>query len=428
MDRRILEELKDPLLHLIRNCIDHGIERPEARRAAGKPERAAVTVEVAVVDGDKVAVSIADDGAGIARDRVAATAARLGLLGADAAERPDSELLPLIFQSGLSTSPMITDLSGRGLGLAIVRERVERLGGTVTVDSQPGQGCIFRLVVPLTLATYRGILVRAAGRLFVIPTLGVERVVGVRSDEVGTIESRPVVEIGGTAVPLVRLSDVLELPPAPRPPEAGGRIVALVLGAMARRTAFAVDAIEGDQEVLMKPLGRYLVRVRNVQGATVLPTGQIAPILNIHDLLKSAAKAVRAGPAATAAERTVASARKSILLAEDSITARTLLKAILEGAGYHVKTSVDGMEAWANLKLEPFDLLVSDVEMPRMNGFELTERIRADPNLAELPIVLVTALDTREHRERGAEAGADAYITKGGFDQARLLETVRRLV
>ncbi len=423
IDRRILQELKDPLLHLVRNCVDHGVEQPEARLAAGKPARATVTLSVSIRDSDRAEFVITDDGAGISVTRLAAAAAKLGVAAAKDADQ--AELLRLIFVSGVSTSPIITDVSGRGLGMAIVLEKVERLGGRIGVESESGKGTTFRLRVPLSLATYRGISVRVGGRLFVFPSLGVDKVVRARRDELSTVEGRPVISIGGVAIPIVRLCDVLEMRGAPRD-ESGG-FEAVVVGAAGRQVAFEVDSVEDDNEILVKSLGRCLQRVRNVQGATILATGAIAPILNTHDLMKSAVRAgstarIEADPPEAERARTA-----DVLVVEDSITARGLLRSILESAGYRVQTAVDGMEAWSALSLGRFDLVVSDVEMPRMNGFDLTARIRADKRLGDLPVVLVTALESREDKERGVEVGANAYILKGSFEQNVLLEAVRRL-
>ncbi len=427
IDKRILEELKAPLIHLLRNAVDHGVEAPDARRQGAKPPRATITLAASRVNGNKVELRVSDDGTGIDAAKVKASALKRGLLSKDEADQLDDPAAQrLIFETDVSTSPMITELSGRGLGLAIVREKAEKLGGHVTVESRPGQGTHFAIVVPSTLATFRGLLVEVAHRVFVVPTFHVERVARVKVGGVRTVEGRETVSLGGRAVALVSLAAVLDLPDAGPAADARGDTLVLVLGSGDQRVAFAVDAILDEQEVLVKPLRRPLSRLRNVAGVTVLGSGQVAPILNISDLLKSA----RRGGAAPrpAGDRPTASVARSVLVAEDSVTSRMLIKGILESAGYKVRTAVNGMEAFTLLRAEQFDLVVSDVEMPRLNGFDLTAKIRADPKLAELPVVLVTALETPEDRERGIDVGASAYIIKSKFDQSNLLDAVRRLV
>ena len=425
IDKRILEEMKDPLIHLLRNCVDHGVEPADARARAGKPRRATIVVEVRQVDGNKVQISVSDDGAGIDVGKVKRSAVRHGLLSeSDAAARDDTAARDLIFHADVSTSPMITRLSGRGIGMAIVREQAEKLGGTVTVSSQPGEGTRFCIVLPLMLATFRGVLIEVAGGLFVVPTAHVERVVRVKVDEVQTVEGRETIALGGRAVSLVRLADVLALPDAGAATPVHWTI--LVLGLGEQRIAFVVDAVLGEQEVLVKRLRLPLSRVRNIAGATVLGSGRVAPILNVVDLLKSARKA---GVAVVGGARhaPAAPSTKSVLAADDSATSRMLIKSMLESAGYRVTSAVDGLEAFTMLRAGMFDLLVSDVEMPRMNGFELTARIRADDRLSELPVVLVTGMETREDREHGIDVGANAYIVKSSLDQGNLLDAVRRL-
>jgi two-component system chemotaxis sensor kinase CheA len=310
--------------------------------------------------------------------------------------------------------------------MAIVREKVERLGGRITVETRVGGGTTFRVLLPLTMATFRGLLVRAADQLFVIPTAQVERVVRRPAADIQTTAGHPLIVLDGQPLSLVWLDRVLELPPQPAPADAD-RLTAVILGSGERRIAFGVAEVLQEQEVLIKGLGHPLSRVPNVAGAAVLGSGRPVIILNPADLLQSAVRA----PAGAWAGPAVESPRiqeKNVLVAEDSITARMLLKNILQSAGYQVKTVVDGAEAWATLKSEPCDLLVSDIQMPRLDGFELTARIRADKKLAELPVVLVTALASREDRERGIDVGANAYIVKSSFDQSDLLEVIRRLI
>lgn len=427
IDRRILEEMKDPLVHLVRNCIDHGMETPDERQRKGKPRQGSITVTVVPVS-DKVELVVADDGRGIPLDELRSALLKTGMVHPDRlGELSDQALLSYIFLSGVSTSPIITELSGRGVGLAIVREKVEKLGGTVVVESSPESGTCFRMVLPLTVATFRGIIARAGERTFVIPSMSVERVVRLLREEIGTVENRETISLDNEPLSLVRLSDVLGLPGSKKGPASTAMVHVVVLASAGTRIAFLVDEVLNEQEVLLKGLGSQLSRVRNVAGATVLGSGRVVPILNVSDLLKSA---VRGGvsPAAPAESQIDNLSPHAILVVEDSITTRTLLKNILESAGYEVTTAVDGVDAFARLKSASFDVVVSDVEMPRMNGFDLTAKIREDGDLAELPVILVTAMESREDRERGIDVGANAYIVKSSFDQSNLLEVLHRLL
>lgn len=428
IDRRILEEMKDPLIHLARNCVDHGIEAPGERARNGKAGRGTITLTISAGNGGNVELLIADDGRGIHAEKVRTVAGKLRLLSPDKMESlSDKDVLPLIFQSGVSTSPIITDISGRGLGLAIVKEKVEKLNGALSVATEPGKGTSFRIILPLTLARFHGVTVRVGEHLFVLPTSNVERAVRVKKEDVKTVGNRETISLDGQAVALARLHDVLGVAAkngADTPPDI---FPAIVLTSANQRIAFLVDEVLHEQEVLVKTLGRQLVRVRNIAGATVLGTGKVVPILNVPDLIRHAAQS---GDAATRAPAVMTQAaettQKSILVAEDSITSRTLLKNILEGAGYRVETSVDGIDAFTKLRSGAFDLVVSDVDMPRMNGFGLTAKIRGDKRFADLPVILVTALDSREDREHGIDVGASAYIIKSNFDQSNLLEIIRR--
>jgi two-component system chemotaxis sensor kinase CheA len=427
IDRRVLDELKDPLIHLLRNCVDHGIEKPDLRLERGKASHGTIQITARAAEGNRVELTVADDGAGIDPVKVGKSAIRLGLLTAqDATQTATDELVNLVFHSGLSTSPILTDLSGRGLGLAIVREKVERLGGTIDVTSKAGSGTAFRILVPLSVATFRGVFVETAGRPFVLPTAHVVRVVRVQPDEIHNVENRQTMAVDGRPMSLVRLRDVLELSGADGRSADRVRPV-VVVRAGDRQVAFLVDEVRGEAEVMLKGLGTQLVRVRNVAGACIAGNGAVVPILDAADLVESAGRVAAVGPA-TPRDDTALGRTARILIAEDSITSRTLVKGILEGAGYEVVATVDGMEALTTLKIEPFDLVVSDVDMPRMNGFELTAKIRADKKIGELPVVLVTALGSQKDREYGVEVGASAYIVKSDFDQANLLEVIRRLL
>ena len=426
VDRRILQEIKDPLIHLIRNCVDHGIEKPAVREKRGKARRGTISLTIAQQDSSKFEIVVADDGGGLDLAKVKNTAARLGLIAPENTERmSDKETKSLVFHSGLSTSSLITDISGRGLGLAIVQEKIEKLGGVITLESERGVGTTFTLLLPLTLATLRGLLVQSEGHTLILPLTHVERVARLHRSEIQTVQSRETIHLAGQAFSLVRMGQALELPPKSTQPDDDDRLFVVLLSAAEKRIAFVVDAILGDQEVLMKGLGAQLARVRNIAGATVLGSGQVVPILNIPDLVKSAIKSMDGTAHVDAAPATQ---DKHILIVEDSITARMQLKNILELSGYTVQTAVDGLDALLALRSEHFDLVVSDVDMPRLNGLDLTARIRHDTRLTEMPVILVTTLASREDQARGIEVGANAYITKSNFDQNTLLDAIRRLI
>lgn len=428
MDKRILEEMKDPLIHLVRNAVDHGVESAAERTRRGKPSAATLTITVANLDGSKVDIAIADDGAGIDPAKVKNAAVGRGVISAEAAGQLDAQqATALIFLSDVTTSPIVTDISGRGLGLAIVREKAEKLGGRVSVETRLGGGTVFRLLLPITLAAFRGLLIRVQQHIFVLPATAVERVALIRTTEIGTVENRETTALHGKAVSLSRLAAVLEIVEASSTLPSPAAVPVVILGTQEQRVAFVVDEVLHDEEVLVKPLAQPLQRVRNVAGATVLASGLLVPVLSPSDLLKSARKAVVASARTHREGGATAAALKSILVAEDSITSRTLLKGILESAGYRVKTTVDGVEALEALRSGNFDLVVSDVQMPRMNGFDLTARIRAERRTAEIPVVLVTALSSPEDRERGIDVGANAYLVKSDFEQSNLLEIIHRL-
>ncbi len=428
IDRRVLEQIKDPLIHLVRNCIDHGIEMPDKRERKKKPRCGKIKIAVSSRD-SRIEISVSDDGAGIDTAGLKKAALAGGLVSQEEVEGLDeSEAPSLVFRSGLTTSRIITDISGRGLGLAIVRENVERLSGIVALDTRPDIGTTVRMVVPLTLATFRGVLVRVGDHLLIVPSTNIDRVARIRREQIKTIENRETISLNNRAVALVSMADALGLR-AGAPAADDSVMEAVMLVSAEKHMAFLVDEVLNEQEVLVKGLGSQLLRVRNISGATILGSGKVAPILNVADLMISASRVVPiAAGSAVGVPPHKPSKRQSILVVEDSITARALLKGILESAGYDVKTAFDGLDALTTLKTGQFDLVVSDVEMPRMNGFELTAGIRADSSLSELPVVLVTALESREDKERGVDAGANAYIVKSSFEQSNLLEVVRRLI
>jgi two-component system, chemotaxis family, sensor kinase CheA len=425
VDKRILDELRPVLTHLLRNAVDHGLESPQQRAAAGKPPAGVLQVDLLQESADRFELRVQDDGGGLSVSALKVKAVAAGLLSQEQAEALDDvEAQRLIFRSGLSTSPLITELSGRGLGMAIVQEVVERLGGRIELESSPGQGTSFHLHLPLSLSTFRAVIVRNAERTFAVPALAVERCMRLPKSAVRNLENRPSLVIDGRVLPVWSLADVLGLA---SPKASADDLTVLVLKVRDERFVLLVDELLGDQEITVKSLGRQLLRVRNLLGATLLGDGQLVPILHPGDLYRSAL-GVGAGSLQRTDSEAAGPVMQRLLIAEDSFTSRGLLKAILESAGYQVTTANDGLEAWNALKQGAFDLLVSDVEMPRMDGFTLTARVRGDRDLADLPVVLVTALHSAEDRARGLEVGASAYLVKSGFEQDSLLDAIRRLI
>jgi two-component system chemotaxis sensor kinase CheA len=432
IDRKILEQLRDPLMHMLRNAIDHGIEDPATRRARGKPAYGHITLAVAQV-GASVVIEMRDDGRGLDADAIRASAVRKGILDEEAASAlGDREALELIFHPGFSTRESITETSGRGVGMDVVRQNVDRLGGHIGMETVPGGGTRFTLSVPLTLATTRAVLVQQGDTVFALPSLMIERNWRVRARDVALVDGRRVASVDGAPVVMVELGEVLEgvSGPEDRWSDDEARPY-IVIGQRDRRVGILCDRLLGEQEIVVKPLGWPLRRVRNVSGAAILGHGQLAIILNPVDLLKSSLdtaahtrtqRLTDVGPGAA-----VRRARR-VLIADDSLTTRTLERSIFESAGYETVAVPDGAQALAALRQENFDLVVSDVNMPNVDGFTLTASIRSDERLRDLPVILVTSLSDPEDRERGVSAGADAYVVKSRFDQGELLDTVGRLL
>jgi two-component system chemotaxis sensor kinase CheA len=420
MDRAVLDGLREALLQLVRNAVDHGIEAASVRERAGKPLQGRVGV-TAVLRGDRLVVTVSDDGSGL---DVAGLRAQLERRG-QTVTQDDRELVRALFEGGLSTRSEATVVSGRGVGLDVVRAAVERIRGSVDVSWVRGRGTTFTIECPPTLATIRALLAATGPQLVAIPTTHIEGLLRVPPEEIRRAEGRDVIATTAGPVPLVALARLL--PPLPvRPP--AGRCPVVLLRAGERRLAVAVDELVAEQEVVLRPLGAERKPIPQVSGAAILGTGQVALILNPVAII-AAGLSLAAAPGLAFTERTpAAQTRRRILVVDDSITTRALEQSILEAAGYEVTTAVDGADGWRALQEHGCDLVVADVEMPRMDGFELCEAIRASRRFKTVPVVLVTALETPAHRARGLEVGADAYVGKSSFDQRNLLETVGQLI
>ena len=414
LDRRIVRDLEEALLHLVRNAVDHGAEPPATRRQRGKPPTTSIQIQAQAV-GRRVRLVVSDDGAGIDGRQVREAALRRGLIDpARAAAMDDQQALRLLFLPGLSTRQEVSDVSGRGVGLDVVNAVVSRLGGEVTVASAPGRGTSFTVEVPVARRGEMVTVLRVAHVKFAIPAAVVRECHPLEEDRVVERSGRLLALLGGAPRPFASLARIFALPSAEQQ--------VLLRGSVAgEELAIAVDAQEAEAEVLVRPLPRCASgHVGPVDGIALLPTGEPVVVLSPLHLMHAAY--TRGAPSVTPA-----AAPARVLLVDDSLVTREMERRVLEDAGFEVTTAADAEEALANLGEETFDCLVTDVEMPGMDGFELTRQVRRIPALAHLPIVVVSTRDRPEDRLQGLQAGADAYLTKQRLDAGELVKLVRRL-
>ena len=402
LDRVILDGISETITHLLRNAVAHGVEPPEERARAGKPPRGRIELR-AEQRGGLVAIEVRDDGRGV-------NAQLIGEAG------DGHSLADVLSAAGFSTAEEITDVSGRGVGLDAVKAHIESLGGDLAVSSEPGHGTTVTLTVPLTLALLRVLLLNRGGQTFGVPLTSVEEVVTVSSKM--ALGGREAIELRDHSVPLVDLADVIGAAASPL----ADLPQAVIVAASGRRVAAACDRIVEEQEVVVKSLGSILDGVPGYLGAAILGDGAIALILDPAFLTKSLPGHARS------ALLHKDEALSKVLVVDDQFTVRELQRSILEAAGYDVETASDGLEALTCLNSDPrISLMVTDIDMPKMGGIELLRTLRAAPSSSSLPVVIVSARGDQEDRRQGIEAGADAYIVKGDFDQQVLLEAVQRL-
>jgi two-component system chemotaxis sensor kinase CheA len=416
-DRAVIDALREPLLHLVRNAIDHGVEPPEDRVAGGKPREATIRVG-ATLHGGRLVVTVSDDGAGVDTAALRRAFSRHGR----AAPESERDLGLTLLTGGISTREEATAISGRGVGLDAVRATMERIGGSVDLQWERGAGTTFVLECPPSTATIRALLFLVGGQAFAVPSSNVERLVRLRRADLRYAEGRALFAAGETPLPVTLLAQVLGIPAAAEFAEVSH---AVVLRAGSRRALLVVDSFQAEQEVVIRPVQRAGATLPHIMGGAVLPSGKLALVLSPSSLLAAALTVAVERPSITEATQ---QRKRRILIADDSITTRTLEQSVLEAAGYEVTTASDGQDAWRKLHERGADLLISDVEMPRMDGITLCENVRGSKNFHALPVILMTGLESDEHRMRGLEAGADAYLGKSMFDQATLLDTIRQLL
>ena len=424
LDRSIIDQLRDPLVHLLRNAIDHGVESPDKRLSAGKLPHGRIQL-AAIRRSREVVITIRDDGRGIDPALIRRRSVELKLLPpAEAEHLPDTEITDLLFQTGFSTHEAVSMISGRGLGLAIVRQAMDRVRGSVAVESAgPGQGTLFTITAPLTVATTRCFLLRAGAETYAIPIDAIQRIMLVDVGQVSRVEGRPTIAVDGRAALFLHLAALLNR----KSVSYVHRLPVLVFDSASGLVAIAGDDIRGEQDLVVKAFPAALPLPPNLAGAATLASGEVVLVVEPTELVAHAMRSDADVPELTLPE-SAERHRPLVLVADDSLTTRTLERSVLLSAGYDVTAVADGTEAWRALQTLRFELLVSDIEMPGVDGVTLTERVRASPSIKDLPVVLVSALARPEDRLRGLDAGADAYIAKSDFRQTDLVETVDRLL
>ena len=421
-DRSVLDGLREALLQLLRNAVDHGIEAPPMREELGKPRQGRIRV-AAELRGDRLRVTVADDGAGLDEPSIRKRLAARG----QPEPNGKHELVRALLEGGTSTRPEATRISGRGVGLDIVRAAMERIHGRLEVEWERGRGTTFTLTCPPSPASIRAMLVMAGEQIIAFPTADIVAAALIPADAVRPAAGRDTIPTAEGPVSLVSLAALLGSAFAGRP--ADGKIPVIVVRSGDRRLALAVDDLMAEQEIVLRPIPGREGRFPLLNGAALLANGRVALVL---DVVSAVAAASVPGGGSKPGMLPTGSAREKrklrILVVEDSITTRTLEQSILEAAGYEVATAVDGADGLRWLQEGVCDLIVADLEMPRMDGLALCRAVRASPHRKQLPFILVTARESAEDRARGLEAGADAYLGKSSFDQQGLLETVRQLI
>jgi two-component system, chemotaxis family, sensor histidine kinase and response regulator WspE len=426
VDRDILEKLESPLSHLIRNAIDHGLETPDLRGVAEKPAAGTITVEARHRAG-MLLVTVSDDGRGVDLDRLRKKVVERGLNSADmTAKMTEAELLEFLFLPGFSTAPSVTEFSGRGVGLDVVMDTIRKVGGNVRISTTRGRGTTFHLQLPLTLSVIRAVVIDVAGEPYAFPHTRIDRLIRVRRDEVRSLEHRQFVTVDGQNVGLVMAAQLLDMP-APSP--TGVDVPVVLLSDGAGTYGLVVDAFRGEQDLVVRPLDPRLGKVPNLSAAAILDDGAPVLIVDVEDLLRSMDQFIQTGSLVRCETKpTGFGHKKRVLVVDDSITVREVERQLLLHKGYDVAVAVDGMDGWNKVRAGRWDLLVSDIDMPRMNGLQLVQAVRADDRLRDLPVIIVSYKEREEDRIKGLEVGANAYLTKSSFHDNRFMEAVVDLI
>jgi two-component system chemotaxis sensor kinase CheA len=413
LDKSIIEEIGDPLMHMIRNSVDHGIESPEERIAAGKPEVGTVELK-AYNEGNQIVIEIADDGRGMDPDMLKSKALEKGLISEKEADMmSDKEAFMLIFKPGFSTAAKITNVSGRGVGMDVVKTNVEKLNGIIEVDSTPGEGSVFKIKIPLTLAIIQALLVAAQEELFAIPLANVIETVRITTEDISAVEGKSVLKLRDEVLPLVNMSDIFKIEKI-----LGNNqyLYVVVLGVGASKVGLIVDGLIGQEEIVIKSLGEYLKGIEGIAGATIRGDGKVTLIVDVAALMKLAKETHSSTIVTSIVEKKQKKEKPEdyvILIVDDSNTDRKIMKKCIEPLGFQIKEATNGEEALNILKNDSnIDAALVDIEMPKMDGYTLAQEIRKYNRFKNLPLIAVTSRTTKSDRVRGVEVGMNEYITK----------------
>jgi two-component system sensor histidine kinase and response regulator WspE len=428
VDRDILERLEAPLSHLLHNAIDHGIEPPEERRAVGKPEEGTIRLEAAHTGG-MLSITVSDDGRGVELERLRQKIISTQLTTADIATAlTEAELMEFLFLPGFSTRESVTEISGRGVGLDVVHEMAREVGGTVRAVSEPGQGMNFYLQLPLTLSVLRTLVVQIAGEPYAFPLARIDRALMFPKDDIDLVAGRQYFTIDGQHIGLVSAHQVLELQESTRNADT---LPVIVISDRLNSYGLVVDRFVGESDLVVQPLDPRLGKIPDISTAALLEDGSPILIIDVEDMVHSVDNLLsgrRLHKVSQVASVTRGPTRKRILVVDDSITVREVERQLLVNHGYEVEVAVDGMDGWNAVRAGHYDLVISDVDMPRMDGFELVSQIKNDARLSALPVMIVSYKGSEEDRNRGLAAGANYYLTKSSFHDETLLQAVVDLI
>jgi two-component system sensor histidine kinase and response regulator WspE len=424
----LLEKIKAPLNHLLRNAVDHGIESIDKRAESKKPQQATIKIN-ATHGAGMLRITVKDDGAGIDLELLRSKLIDKRLVDKSmATDLIDTELLEFLFLPDFSTRDEVTEISGRGVGLDVVREMVRDLSGTVSVETASGKGTKFILQLPLTLSVISALLVNIADEPYAFPLLKVDRILRVPAEDIEIIDGRQFVHYGTENIGLVSCAQILgfDVPTIERE-----ELTIVVISDRLDRYGVVVDEFIGQRQLSVQALDARLGKIPDVSSTALMEDGSPLFVLDVDDLVRSIDHIVqggRVGNVYQAAQDKIESNRKRILVVDDSLTIREVERDLLESNGYHVDVAVDGMDGWNAVRTSEYDLVITDIDMPRMDGIELVDAIKRDLHLTSLPVMIVSYKDRSEDRQRGLEAGADYYLTKGSFQDETLIEAVIDLI